>query len=267
MKRIKKTLYTLQINNYEPQICALTFPFMQHWANKIEADFVVIKERKNPDWPVVIEKMQIYDLAREREDDFAIFLDADALVNPEMFDITAHLRKDTVCFNGKDQNGVRYTMDHYFLRDGRGIGACNWLAIASDWCLDLWHPPDITMEEALTRVHPTIGEHNSGMFTDNHLLDDYLLSRNIARFGLKHDTITEICGRLGWRNQQTGMAVSPFLFHLYAIPAAEKLDKLLAVLSNQQSAGGWGLMTGDQVTEFRRKWAAPADQKILVGAK
>lgn len=253
MKPIKKTLYTLNVNNYEPQITALTYPFMQHWANKIEAEFVVITERKFPDWPIVVEKLQIHDLARERGDDWAIFMDSDALVNPEMFDITAHLHKDTVCFNGKDMNGVRYTLDNYFLRDGRSIGACNWLAIASDWCLDLWHPPDISFAEAIKRIHPTIGEHNSGMFNDNHLIDDYLLSRNIARFGLKHDTITEISGRLGWRTN-TGVPASPFLFHLYAIPAHEKLEKLLAVLSNQQSVGGWGLMTGDQVAEFKQKW-------------
>lgn len=253
MRKIKKTIYTLQINDYEPQICALTFPFMKFYADKIEADFVVIKERKKPDWPIVCEKMQIYDLAREREDDWAIFFDADALINPEMIDITAHLNKDTVCFNGKDQNGVRYTLDHYFLRDGRGLGACNWCAIASDWCLDLWHPPDISFEEAIKRIHPTIGEHNSGMFTDNHLVDDYLLSRNIARFGLKHDTITDISGRLGWR-APNGAPVSPFLFHLYSIPAHEKLEKLLAVLSQQNTAGGWGLMTGDQVMEYKKQW-------------
>ncbi len=254
MNPIKKTLYTLNIGNYEPQITALTYPFMQHYADKIGAEFVVIKERTKPDWPIVVEKMQIYDLARERGDDWAIFFDSDALINPEMIDITAHLPKNTVCFNGKDQNGVRYTMDEYLLRDGRGIGACNWCAIASDWCLDLWHPPDISFEEAIKRIHPTIGEHNSGMFKDNHLIDDYLLSRNIARFGLKHDTITDISGKLGWKNMQTGTPVSPFLFHLYAIPAHEKLEKLLGVLGAPQDKGGWGLMTPDQVTEFRKQW-------------
>lgn len=257
MRPIKKTLYTLNINNYEPQITALTYPFMQHWADKIGAEFVVMKERKFPDWPIVVEKLQIYNLARERGDDWAIFLDSDALVNPEQFDITAHLSKDTVCFNGKDMNGVRYTMDEYFLRDGRGIGCCNWCAVASDWCLDLWHPPNISFEEAIKRVHPTIGEHNSGMFNDNHLVDDYLLSRNVSRFGLKHTTLTEICGRLGWRTN-TGQDVSPFLFHLYSIGAAEKLERMLQVLSAPQDKGGWALMKPEQVEEFRKTWAAQA---------
>jgi hypothetical protein len=253
LKPIKKTVYTVNINDYEPAITALTYPFIQHWCDKIGAEFHVIKERKSPHLPIVMEKLQVRDLARERGDDWAICVDSDALINPEMFDPTNYMKKDTVAHNGRDMNGVRYTLDHYFLRDGRNIGSCNWFTIASDWCLDLWAPLDIPFEAALRRVHPTVGEHNSGLFTDHHLLDDYTLSRNIARFGLKFTTITEMSGELGWRDQN-GKAVSPFLFHLYAIPAAEKLEKLLAVLSNQPSAGGWGLMTGDQVMEFKKAW-------------
>jgi len=48
MRQIKKTLYTLCVNDYEPQITALTFPLMRNYADKIEADFYVIKKTSMP---------------------------------------------------------------------------------------------------------------------------------------------------------------------------------------------------------------------------
>ena len=39
-----------------------SYVFMKFYADKIEADFVVIKGAKKPDWPIACEKMQIYDL-------------------------------------------------------------------------------------------------------------------------------------------------------------------------------------------------------------
>ncbi|HWB97853.1 MAG TPA: hypothetical protein VG672_14160 [Bryobacteraceae bacterium] len=46
---IKKTVYTLNIGDYAPEICALTYPLMEAYARKIGADFHVIRERKFPD--------------------------------------------------------------------------------------------------------------------------------------------------------------------------------------------------------------------------
>ncbi len=54
--------------------------------------------------------------------------------------------------------------------------------MASNWCLDLWRPlDDLTFEEAVQNINITIGERNSGFCTADHLIDDYTLSRNIAR--------------------------------------------------------------------------------------
>ena len=272
---MKKTIYTLCVNDYEPAIRELTFPLIQHYADKIGADFQVIKERKFPEWPIVYEKLQLHELAKDR--DWTIFLDADTLVSPEMFDVTDHLGKDTICQNGKDMAGVRWRYDEYFRRDGRNYGACNWCTIASDWCRDLWKPlDDLTPEQAFGRIHITIGEHNSGQCHTEHLIDDFTLSRNVARYGLKTDTITDICGRLGWKTPD-GKGFSPFLFHMYTISAEEKIKRMLAQLTTpnqvayfQQQDGsfgprpvaqgqppagvGWGLMSAENGAEFRKKW-------------
>jgi hypothetical protein len=259
-KPIRKVVYTLDIDNYQPAIKALTFPLMKAYCDKIGAVFHPITERKFPNWPIVYEKLQIFELGKTDWfdcgiADWNIFFDADALISPEMFDPTDHISKDTVLFNGKDMSGIRWKADQYFRRDGRWIGACNWFACASDWCLDLWRPlEDLTLEEALQNIHITIQEHNSGMFRDNHLIDDYTLSRNISRYGLRHDTLIEICGRMGWKNPQTGVGHSPYLFHLYAINEVNKINRMLDVLSKPLEQGGWALMSAKDVLDFKHAW-------------
>ena len=286
---IKKCIYTLNINGYAPEITALTFPLMTHFAEKIRADFHVISERKFPDWPITYEKLQIFELAREHKNDWNWFFDADALISPEQFDVTEHLKKDTVCHNGRDMAGIRWKYDEYFRRDGRHFGSCNWCTIASDWCLDLWRPlDDITLEQALSNINITIGEHNSGFCQTEHLIDDYTLSRNIARFGLKATTLTDIGGQLGWR-MPDGRGSSPFLWHKYTISNQQKVEEMLAVLTTpngdpafaekgelirdafgnlrmkmpdgrivNQAGMGLGLMTEAEAAAYKEQWAKKA---------
>jgi hypothetical protein len=282
---MKKTIYSLVVNNYAPEIQALTFPLMKHYAAKIGADFQVITERKYPDMPITFEKFQVAEKALERGDEWSIFFDADTLIDPEMFDITNHIGKDTVFHNGKDFNGIRWTWDKYMRRDARGIGSCTWCVGASEWTIeDLWAKPTIPLEEILGAIHITVGEHNSGNCQTEHLIDDYLLSRNIARFGLKFRTISEVCSDLNVRGPN-GQLISPWLFHLYTLSNEDKLKKMLGVMSTQRdhpafeerggqigdSPGGpvmkmpdgriipncgrgWGLMSTEQADEFRKKW-------------
>jgi hypothetical protein len=258
-KRIKKTLYTLNIGDYAPEICALTYPLMQAYARKIGADFFVIHERKFPEWPVVYEKLQIFELGRLHGNDWNIFADADALISPEMFDITDFLSKNTVCHNGRDMASIRWKYDHYFRRDGRHIGSCNWFTVASDWCLDLWRPlEDLTLEQALPNINITIAERNSGLCKTEHLIDDYTLSRNIARFGLKVQTVIELCAQLGWR-APGGQPFSPFLFHKYTIPNEQKIKEMLMILGTPNGqptpvGAGWGLLTPEAVVAYQKEW-------------
>src|SRR5271170_1397401 len=113
---MKKTIYTLCVNNYAPEIQALTFPLMRHYADKIGADLVIITERKYPDMPITFEKFQVAEYAAARGDEWSIFLDADTLIDPEMFDVTNHVPQDTVLHNGSDFAGVRWSYDKYLKR-------------------------------------------------------------------------------------------------------------------------------------------------------
>ena len=258
-RSVKKTLYTLNVGNYAPELCALTYPLMEAYARKIGADFFIIDERRFPEWPPVYEKLQIFELGKRHQNDWNIFVDSDALISPEMFDVTEHLRKDTVCHNGKDMAGIRWKYDKYFRRDGRHIGSCNWFTVASDWCLDLWRPlEDLSLDEAMHNINITIGERNSGLCSTEHLVDDYTLSRNIARFGLKVQTVIDLCGQLGWRGP-TGQGTSPFFYHKYTISNRRKAQEMLALLTTPHGqvspAGtGWGLMTPAGAAEYLRRF-------------
>jgi hypothetical protein len=224
---MKKTIFTLNIE-YSEEICAMTYPLIYRYADKIGADVAVITHRKSPDMPVTYEKLQIFDAAKQLGSDWIIYVDSDALIHPELPDLTVLVPMDTVMHNGADMAAVRWRYDDYFRRDGRHIGSCNWLAVASRWCLDLWHPmDDITLEEALTNITPTASELKAGI-TKEHLIDDYLLSRNIARYGLKYERLMDVLpeGRVGG---------AQFFWHQYTIPIDEKIVEMRKVLKT------WGV--------------------------
>ncbi len=226
MSKLKKTIFTLNVDNYAPEITELTYPLMKRYAEKIGADFHIISERKFPNMPPVYEKLQIYELGKKMGNDWNIYIDSDALVHPDFFDVTNFIKKDTVIHNGSDMANNRWRYDKYFIRDGRNISSCNWFAIASDWCLDLWHPLDISYEEALGNIFPLQIELNT-VITKEHLIDDYTLSRNIAKYGLKFKTTSQIIQEIN--------AGGNYLWHEYIIPAERKVKEMRKTLAN------WGI--------------------------
>lgn len=223
----RKTVFTLDIGGYAPGVTALTLPYLRSYADKIGAHFHIITERRFPDWPVAVEKLQIYDLGRGN--DWNIYFDADVLVHPDLFDITEHLDRGTVLHWGNDLLGNRFTYDHCFRRDGRHIGSGNWLAVASGWCLDLWHPPEQTLAEVTAAIHPTVRERNFGI-KPAHLADDYLLSRNIARFGLKFKNFQTL-------QKEIGREGEVYFQHNYLLTESQKVAMIQDAIANWELIG------------------------------
>jgi len=214
MRRLKKTLFTLNIGNYAPEITALTYPLMKYYAERIGADFHIITDRRFPNWPVTYEKLQIYELGRQMDNDWNIYIDGDALIHPECLDWTILLNKDTILNNARDFANVRWRYNNYFLRDGRNWGIGNWFTVASDWCLDLWRPLDGSFEDAVCNIFPTMNE-RSKCVNKEHLIDDYALSCNVARFGIKAKTVKDLQKDLEFEGG--------FFYHLYNVTEQEKL--------------------------------------------
>lgn len=229
-KQVKKTIFTLVVDNYAPEIRELTFPLLKAYADKIGADFYVITERKFPDWPPVYEKLQIYELGQQMQNDWNIYIDADALIHPDLVDFTVVIPKDTVMHHGNDFAPIRWRYDRFFMRDGRHIGSGNWFTIGSDWCIELWKPlDDLTFEEAQKNIFPTVDEDQSGVVIGSHLIDDYTLSRNIAKYGLKFTTVRKLMPQFGFPEG------TPFFWHAYTIPIESKVEEMKKVLK------GWKL--------------------------
>lgn len=252
---MRKTIYLLNIGDYAPELTALTYPHIYNYADKIGADICKITERRFPDWDLDYEKLQIYELGEERGDDWSIYIDSDALVHPELPDVTALIPRDTVAHNGADFAGIRWRYDKYFYRDGRNIGSCNWFATASSWCRDLWRPlDDMTFPDALANIRTTVQERNPELAAreallqgrlnrqnpkweddaqyivvpPEHLVSDYALSRNIARFGLKFTTLLDL-------QKQLGLNDANFFHHEYTVDLETKTKHI------RQRIKDWGL--------------------------
>ncbi len=237
---MRKTLWTLNVGNYAPEICAITYPLLKGYAEKIGAEFRVITERRFPDFPVVYEKLQIRELGRDS--DWNVYIDSDALIHPDLYDVTEVLPRDTVAHWGSDFAPRRWRYDEYFRRDGRHIASCNWFTVASNWCLDLWTPLDIPLEEAIGNTQTTLLERQcSAAIEPRHLIDDYTLSRNIARFGLKFDTFAAINER---RRDK-----APYWWHAHLLDEAQKLERI------KNGFSGWGLDIPNDVHQAEaRNW-------------
>ena len=218
---MKKVLFTLNVDDYAPRIKELTYPLLKFHARKIGADFREITKRKWPQWPTVYEKLQIHELGRGY--DWVLYFDADTLVHPDCIDFTNYFAPDTCGHNAQDFANIRFRYDKHFQEDGRNIGTCGWFVIAPASCIDLWRPTEQPLEEVLGNCYPIEMEVNSANCDRGHLVDDYVISRNIARFRLKHDTVKEILPRI--KAPENG-----FFWHQYTIGNDEKVRQMKEIL-------------------------------------
>lgn len=211
----KKIIFLLNIDNYAPEITEITYPLIKKYAEKIGAEIIEITERKFPEMSPVYEKFQIYELCKQNPADWYLYIDSDCLVHPDLFDITEQIDKDTVFQNGSDFSPSRFKKNKHMIRDGRNIGTCNWFTVFSDLCVDLFNP-DIGMsyEEILDHCFPTNAE--TFVFDRTHLVDDYILATNVARYGFKYKNFTDLPHK----------AQGEWFCHEYLIPKEMKVAKL-----------------------------------------
>jgi hypothetical protein len=226
---MKKTIYTLNLHPEKyADITAITYPLLKHYAKKIGAEFVEITDRKFPEWPPTFEKLQVYELGKAAKNDWNIFFDADAMIHPDTADYTALLSRDTCAHNGADMAAFRFKYDKFYLRDGRNIGSATWLCIASDWTIEMFEPPkDITPAEVEKMIFPTTNELKNGV-EPIRLVEDFIVGRNIAKYGLKFTTLKEL-------NVKLGLGDLCHFFHIYATSKEIKITKMMQVLQ------AWGL--------------------------
>jgi hypothetical protein len=196
MREIKKLIVTMNIDNYLPKLWEMTFPFLERYAQKIRAEIKVITEKKFKECGIQWEKFQTYELSKGY--DFTLFVDADVLIHPDTPDLFSFLDKNEILYKGFYT--FRYSQDDiYFRRDGRYIDIHGFIQAASDWTRDIWNPVcELTNEEIKTNIFPFQSEINFGYSTKNGtFLDEWQMSRNVAKYGLKAKHIQDLFGKFG----------------------------------------------------------------------
>jgi hypothetical protein len=194
---MNKKIFTLQLHGHNKKVQQVTRPALEKYAARYGYEIEDITSRQFPEWPITFEKFQVYE--RMKGLDWALYIDTDALIHPNQIDFTEVISKDSVCFSGKDFAPQRWTYDNYFRRDGRHLGCCSWFVLCSDWTRDLWNPvQDISLSNIIDNINPIVAELNYAKYVGetpkeyaSHLIDDYLLSRNVARYGLKYESFRD----------------------------------------------------------------------------
>ena len=173
MSSEKRTIHVVIIDNYFPELCELTLPTIDYWAKKIGARVNLITKRMWPTWPILYEKLQVY--YDGADSDWNILLDADMLVHPSTQDpLNTFIHPIQVAAKDAYHADTQLVMDDYFFRDGRNIGLSTCAVFASRINHDLWTPLDMTSQEACSKIK-----------IKRMIVDEYCISRNFARYGLK----------------------------------------------------------------------------------
>lgn len=166
-----KCLYVVSVDNYFPELTQYTLRNLEAFASKINSDFSVIDERKFPEYPPTYEKLQIFELGKAN--DYNILVDADSMFHKDMEDPTLLVPPDHFGSFMQFDASLLFEPDEYFFRDGRRIGVASTFMVVPRALHDIWTPLEFSVEEARERTKRWF------------IIDEYCISRNVARFGLK----------------------------------------------------------------------------------
>ena len=188
---MRKLIHVVNINNFFPELFALTYPTIRSYAERNGYMINMITERKFPDYPINYEKMQVYEDGKDAE--VNILCDADMLIHPEFPDVTEFLKRDSIAFNDNYNISWKYHVDRirYFMRDGRDVGIATNFVVSSDWTHDVWEPLSLSQKDiedlAKKENTDTGGADGRGW---GHYADEFALSYNMAKYGLKYTGVT-----------------------------------------------------------------------------
>ena len=189
---MKKLIHIVNINNFFPELFALTYPTIRDYAEKYGYMINMITERKFPEYPINYEKFQVYEDGKEAE--VNILCDADMLIHPEFPDVVSRLRRDSIAFNDNYNISWKYHVEKipYFMRDGRDVGIATNFVVTSDWTHDAWKPIPLSPKEIedLAKKEVTEGGSDPSQRGWGHYADEFALSYNLAKYGLKYTGVT-----------------------------------------------------------------------------
>ena len=176
---MKKLIHCVYINNYFPELWEMCLPTIKNYAYQIGAELNIITKRKFPQWHINYEKFQVYEDGRFADANFLV--DADILIHPRFPDFSTITFPHHIAFNDNYNASTKFNIEDniYFKRDGRDVGIASNAVISFKSTHDVWTPLEITPEEGRYITHIREGD-----------IDEFTLSQNMAKFGLKYTGIT-----------------------------------------------------------------------------
>jgi len=172
----KACIHTLVIGDYQPEMCKLTLPNLKAYADKIGADFNIISTRKFPEFPINFERFQVWEDGRDYM--YNLCIDSDYVIHPDTPNCVEYF--DKRCVGSLWSIDLRYYFkwNDYFERDGRSRGMADGLVMSTWLTHELWTPPDKSFEEL-----------KGNCLHDERQVSEFVLSLNMARFGLKYSGV------------------------------------------------------------------------------
>ena len=171
---MKKVLIVTKVDNYRPDLCEFTIPNLKAYASRIGADFFEIEHRKFSNQHPAFEKLQAYECMGAY--DKALLIDADIMLHPKLPDLTGSFSLaecgSWMNYQIKAPQLTLWNIDNdpYFQRDGRNLGVVGSIVGCSKYTKDIFKP-SFSVPTDLYRPE---------------IIDEYVMSRNVAKFGLKH---------------------------------------------------------------------------------
>lgn len=170
-------VHVIDIDDYFPELKLYTLPTIERFCDKIKADLKIIRERRFPDWPILTEKLQIYANGALYPNN--ILLDLDILVHPDCYNPFERNIPYTHCaFKDNYNASKQLKSDIYFERDGRDVGISGCAVFTTSHTHDLWKFSDYFK----ANKHMVL----ENILQERKIVDEYVMSRNLARYGLKY---------------------------------------------------------------------------------
>lgn len=176
MNRYTKCVHVVAFPDYRPKMCEVTLPNLRAYARRIGADFNLINKSRFAGFPPNFERLQVWwDGAGY---DFNLNIDADTLLHAEAEDPTEWFPLDHFgSLWGMDAEYYFNIQDKYFIRDGRNQAISDNFTVSTLLSHDVWEPPTLDWNFDLMR---------SRCLRDPRQVSEYWLSRNLAKYGIKH---------------------------------------------------------------------------------
>jgi len=171
---MKTCVHIVNIDNFFPELFNLTIKTVERFCEKYKFELNIIKDRKYSDLTILSEKLQVYDYGLNY--DWNLLLDADILVHPNTYNPFTYFNPIEVGNKDEYKANAQLRLDKYFIRDNRNIGLSSCVLATSRLTHDLWKfPNDLTKNEIYSNI-----------LQERKCVDEYIISRNLAKYGLKH---------------------------------------------------------------------------------